>query len=113
MTVFEIGNTYDTEIEVLADGWILRVRNAYDAVTTLAIRKPGQAEEEILKIKDDPFLSEFECLVRCSLPTEDEMAWEKSVPHEPLSSFADALKTYKLSWKIRLAAEEEDASHTK
>lgn len=102
----ETGNTYDTEIEVLADGWILRVRNAYDAVTTLAIRRPGQAEEEIIKLADDPFLTEFQCLVRSSLRENSEVVQAEGVPHEPLSTFADALKTYKLSWKIRLAAEE-------
>ncbi|GAC98001.1 NAD binding dehydrogenase [Pseudozyma hubeiensis SY62] len=104
------GTTYDTEIEVLADGWILRVRNAYDPVSTLAIRRPGQAEEEIIKIKDDPFLSEFECLTRATQPGIAEMKGGEDVPTEPLSSFADALKTYKLSWKIRLAAEEDAAT---
>ena len=107
--LLDTGTTYDTEVEVLADGWILRVRNAYDAVTTLGIRRPGAAEEEIIEIQDDPFLSEFECLVRCSTSSDDTKQWKESVPREPLSSFADALKTYKLSWKIRLAAEEEAA----
>ena len=105
----ETGTTYDTEIEVLADGWILRVRNAYDAVTTLAIRSPGQAEEQIIKLEDDPFLTEFQCLVRSSLPADNNVIAADSVPRQPLSSFADALKTYKLSWKIRLAAEENAA----
>ena len=101
------GTTYDTEIEVLADGWILRVRNAYDAVTTLAIRRPGQSEEQILQLQDDPFLTEFQCLVRASFPALDSTVAVDSAPSQPLSSFEDALKTYKLSWKIRLAAEEE------
>lgn len=82
------------------------MRNAYDAVTTLAIRSPGQAEEQIFKVEDDPFLTEFECLVRSSLPPGDATSVGDEVPSEPLSTFADALKTYKLSWKIRLAAEE-------
>ncbi|SAM85488.1 uncharacterized protein UBRO_08052 [Ustilago bromivora] len=99
------GTTYDTEIEVLADGWILRVRNAYDAVTTLAIRAPGQAEEQIIKMEDDPFLTEFQCLVQASQPAEASTFTTDVVPLRPLSSFADALQTYKLSWKIRLAAE--------
>lgn len=94
---------------MLADGWILRVRNAYDAVTTLAIRSPGQAEEQVIKLEDDPFLSEFECLVRSSLAPGAGLKCGEKVPSKPLSSFEDALKTYKLSWKIRLAAED-DAS---
>lgn len=90
---------------MLADGWILRVRNAYDAVTTLAIRAPGQAEEQIIKMEDDPFLTEFQCLVQASQPAEASTFTTDVVPLRPLSSFADALQTYKLSWKIRLAAE--------
>lgn len=105
MTPLATDGTYDTELEVLADGWILRVRNAYDAVTTLAIRRPGQAQEQIIKLADDPFLTEFQCLVRSSLPGDDEVIKAEGVPDQPLSSFADALKTYKLSWRIRLAAE--------
>lgn len=91
---------------MLADGWIFRVRNAYDATTTLAIRSPGKTEEEIIKIEDDPFLTEFECLVGCSLEGAESLMSSEGVPSSPLSTFADALETYKLSWKIRLAAEE-------
>lgn len=105
MTCVIAGTTYDTEIEVLADGWILRVRNAYDAVTTLAIRAPGQAEEQIIKIEDDPFLTEFQCLVAASQSEGSSSVSAVGVPSQPLSSFADALQTYKMSWKIRLAAE--------
>lgn len=97
---------------MLADGWILRVRNAYDSVTTLAIRSPGQSEEQIIKLEDDPFLTEFQCLVRSSLPAEDKTITKGTAPSKPLSSFADALKTYKLSWKIRLAAEENAKQQT-
>nr|CDI56092.1 uncharacterized protein BN887_02644 [Melanopsichium pennsylvanicum 4] len=95
------------EIEVLADGWILRVRNAYDAITTLAIRSPHKAEEQIIRLEDDAFLTEFQCLVRSSLSNADNTLALDNVPQEPLSSFADALKTYKLSWQIRLAAEQD------
>lgn len=55
-------------------------------------------------------MTEFECLVQAGLGGESTATSSSSAPSEPLSSFADALKTYKLSWKIRLAAEESAAA---
>ncbi|PWZ00909.1 hypothetical protein BCV70DRAFT_199278 [Testicularia cyperi] len=101
--------SYDTEIEVLADGWILRVNNAYDATTTLTVRKPGQSQEQVFHISDDPFLSEFETIVaaiQARKLAKSNPSMSNIAAPAPLSDFADALKTYELTWRIRLAAEE-------
>ncbi|PWN47540.1 hypothetical protein IE53DRAFT_382047 [Violaceomyces palustris] len=126
------GNKYDTELEVLADGWIFRVRDAYEPITTLSVKGPGVEGEQVFKIQDDPFFSEFETLIRAirAQPSSqdcEDCEGEKQrlqegtssnstrkapviAPPLPLSDYSEALKTYELTWRIRLAAEESKAS---
>ncbi|WFD32284.1 hypothetical protein MSPP1_003329 [Malassezia sp. CBS 17886] len=91
------GQDFATELEVFADGYSLRLCDPYNA-PTLYLRRPEDDHEEVLRYQDDdPFFSEVANLIDC-------------VEHGPnaapiLSSYEDAVKTYALTWAIRLASE--------
>jgi len=114
--------TYDTEIEVLADGYRLKLVDPYNN-PVLYIRRPGVSGEgesrreptaelrcsatdgRLLSISaevrrydhDDPFYSEISAMVD---------AVEGNADSSLLSTFEDALKTYQLTWAIRRAGEQ-------
>ena len=91
------GFNYSTEIDVLADGYSLRLVDPYNA-PALYFRRPGDDHEEVVRYQnDDPFFSEVSNLI-------------DNIEHGPgsapiLSSYDDAVKTYALSWAIRNASE--------
>ncbi|EPQ28407.1 uncharacterized protein PFL1_04234 [Pseudozyma flocculosa PF-1] len=92
------GTTYDTELEVLADGWVMRLRDAYGRSPSLSIRRPGAAQEEKVVFEDDdPFYTQMATFVAAS---------ESREAPRPLSTYEDALGTYELTWQIRHASEE-------
>ena len=91
------GQDFFTHMDVFADGYYLRLVDPYHA-PTLYVRRPGDDHEETYRYADDdPFFSEVANLIDC-------------VEHGPnaapiLSSYEDAVKTYALTWAIRLASE--------
>ncbi|KAN0060962.1 hypothetical protein ACQY0O_006696 [Thecaphora frezii] len=91
------GFNYSTEIDVLADGYSLRLVDPYNA-PALYFRRPGDDHEEVVRYQnDDPFFSEVSNLIDCI---------EKGPGASPiLSSYEDAVKTYALTWAIREASE--------
>ncbi|KAI3482651.1 hypothetical protein L1887_54655 [Cichorium endivia] len=94
---FPDGFNYSTEIDVLADGYSLRLVDPYNA-PALYFRRPGDDHEEVVRYQnDDPFFSEVSNLI-------DNI--EKGKGAAPiLSSYDDAVKTYALTWAIREASE--------
>lgn len=98
------GTRYDTQLEVLADGWLFRLSGAYTDSPRLDIFKPGTPEHETFSEVDDPFLTEIKTVVDASEP---------SAGAQPLSTFDDALQTYKLTWAIRRAGEKSSAKRRK
>jgi hypothetical protein len=93
---------YDTELEVLADGWIIKLRGAYTSKPVLSIAGPHMNKDQmdVIAEEDDPFYSEMKAVVDAvdgtNVDSRDLI----------LSSFQDALQTYALTWKIRQASEE-------
>lgn len=96
------GDTYETEIEIIADGWRFVLSDAYSSCPILTIRSPTSTKTERIEFpNEDPFRSQFKRILDGIDNEEDEII------NKPLSDWKDALKTYELTWKIRLAAEEE------
>ncbi|WVF72073.1 hypothetical protein IAT40_006885 [Kwoniella sp. CBS 6097] len=90
------GTAYACELEVWADGYLMRLVDPYQA-PTLYVRRPGDDHEERhVFTDDDPFFSEVSHFIDCI---------ENGPEPFILSSFEDATKTYELTWAIRLAAE--------
>jgi hypothetical protein len=108
--------TYDTEIEIIADGYRLKLVDPYND-PVLYIRRPGlvgegksQVEDGAWRIadkrsyhtevrrypNDDPFYTEISAIVD---------AVETSSGEGLLSSYEDALRTYEFTWAIRRAGE--------
>ncbi|WFD07116.1 hypothetical protein MVES1_002473 [Malassezia vespertilionis] len=91
------GHNYSTELDLYADGHMLRLVDPYNN-PVLYFRRPGDDHEEIVRYpNDDPFFSEVSNLIDC-------------IEHGPnaapiLSSYEDATKTYALTWAIRMASE--------
>lgn len=93
------GTDYSCELEVYADGYLLKLVNPY-VQPTLYIRRPGDDHEEVHRFADDdPFFSEVSNLIDVIEDIEDES--ESLI----LSSYEDACKTYEFTWAIREASE--------
>ncbi|KAI1794773.1 putative oxidoreductase C terminal-domain-containing protein [Ganoderma leucocontextum] len=91
------GTTYDTELEVYADGYHFKLVAPY-STPKLHIRRPGSAEVEVHTFTDDdPFHTE--------LATFMDVVEGRRPSEEILSSYEDAIKTYELTWAIRRASE--------
>ncbi|KZT00427.1 uncharacterized protein LAESUDRAFT_816521 [Laetiporus sulphureus 93-53] len=91
------GTTYDTEFEIYADGYRLKLMDPYNN-PVLSVRRPGIETEEIIHFpEDDPFYSELSTIV-------DEV---QQSPRRAaiLSTYQDAVKTYEFTWCIRRAGE--------
>ena len=91
------GHNYSTELDVYADGHMLRLVDPYNA-PILYFRRPGDDHEEIIRYQnDDPFFSEVANLIDCI---------EQGPNAAPiLSTYEDAVKSYALTWAIREASE--------
>lgn len=96
------GSDYSTEIDIVADGWLLRLSDLYQKKPKLAILKNGAREYEVICVVDDPFLTEMKAII------EAVDLQQKSTESQILSSYEDALATYKMTWKIRKAGEEQN-----
>lgn len=90
------GDQYFCELEVWADGYLLRLTDPYQN-PTLFVRRPGSNDEERIQYnEDDPFFSEISGFI-------DTI--EDGPEPNILSTFEDAAKSYELTWAIRLASE--------
>lgn len=90
------GDQYFCELEVWADGYLMRLTDPYNN-PTLFVRRPGaDVEERHHYTDDDPFFSEISTFID---------AIEDGPEPNILSSFEDAAKSYELTWAIRLASE--------
>ncbi|BGP57104.1 hypothetical protein JCM8202_000546 [Rhodotorula sphaerocarpa] len=87
------GTTYDTELEVICDGTTFRLVDMYTSTPRLFIRESGTSSEVQLHEypDDDPFQTQIDALVDGT----------------PKCTYADALRTYQLTWAIREAGERE------
>ncbi|PIL22951.1 hypothetical protein GSI_15647 [Ganoderma sinense ZZ0214-1] len=91
------GTTYDTELEVYADGWHFKLVDPY-STPKLCVRRPGSAEVEVHTFTgDDPFYTELATFV--------DVVEGRRESEGVLSSYEDAIKTYELTWAIRRASE--------
>ncbi|WWD17283.1 hypothetical protein CI109_101723 [Kwoniella shandongensis] len=85
---------YDVELLILADGWKLKLVDPYGTAPKLYIRRPGTTEEVMTVFTDDDcYYSEVSNLI----DVIDGKA-DKSII---LSSYEDAIESYKLTWAIR------------
>ncbi|CCM05432.1 uncharacterized protein FIBRA_07649 [Fibroporia radiculosa] len=91
------GTLYDTEFEVYADGYRLKLIDPYNA-PILSVRRPGITYEEIFKFTDDdPFFTEMSSMIDAIDHPEAQGAI--------LSSYEDAVKTHEFTWHIRRSSE--------
>jgi len=89
---------YETELAVMADGWLMRVTGLYSPAPKLFVRKPGTEEELYSSSEDDMYYNELENFVN--------VIDGKADPSSILSTYEDAIKSYEFTWAIRLKSEE-------
>lgn len=90
------GVRYESEFEVWGDGLRLLLRDPYDKCI-LEYRLPGSEVNVEETFDDDPYYNEDEAFLKALLEKKCDFIQ---------SSYADAFKTYELTWKIRLKSEE-------
>jgi predicted dehydrogenase len=90
-TVLLQGWRYELQIELFGDGYYIYVHNPYDECR-ISVRKPGSEQEEITSVPDDPYLHEVEVFLE-AVRTRDSS--------KIASTYADAFKTYKLTWELQ------------
>ncbi|EIW70639.1 hypothetical protein TREMEDRAFT_68146 [Tremella mesenterica DSM 1558] len=89
---------YDCEVVVLADGWLMRLTDIYGTNPTLHVRRPGtNAEVATVFANDDCYYTEVAAVVDAIEGTGPKSAI--------LSTYEDAMESYKMTWEIRLAGE--------
>jgi len=85
------GWKYELQLELFGDGFYIYVQNPYDECRII-VRKPGSEVEEITTLMDDPYLHEVEVFINAvRIGDKSKIA----------STYADAFKTFKLSWAIQ------------
>ncbi|GAA5828530.1 hypothetical protein JCM11251_000837 [Rhodosporidiobolus azoricus] len=87
------GATYQTEFEVICDGYTFKLFDMYTSAPKLFIFDSGVSSEVKLEtfVDDDPFQTQIDALVA----------------GKPNCTFEQALQTYELTWAIREAGERE------
>ncbi|BGP68107.1 putative oxidoreductase C terminal-domain containing protein [Rhodotorula toruloides] len=100
------GYKYSCELDVLCDGYQLKLIDPYNA-PELRVRTPEGDDEQVYTFeRDDPYLSELAAWVdECPGGPSDDSALADDSEFSILSSFEDASKTYALSWTIRQISE--------
>ncbi|KAF7322933.1 hypothetical protein HMN09_00072800 [Mycena chlorophos] len=99
------GTNYSCELEVYADGYMLKLVDPY-VQPTLYMRKPGDDHEQVVRFPDDdPFFSEVSNLIDIIEDIEEDPE-----AAQILSSYEDAVRTYELTWAIREASERSRAA---
>ncbi|KAF9453196.1 hypothetical protein P691DRAFT_695150 [Macrolepiota fuliginosa MF-IS2] len=102
------GTNYSCELEVYADGYLLKLVNPY-VQPVLHIRRPGDDFEQTTTFPDDdPFFSEVSNLIDIIEDIEEDPE-----AAQILSNYEDAVKTYEFTWAIRLASERSRAAKLK
>lgn len=100
------GSKYDATMEVYCDGWSFRLVDPYGTQPSLYVRSPTDPSDgEIVHSvqADDPYNGEFSTFIDAvDNPSPETMSLI-------LSTFDDAVKTYDLTWRIRLASEASSA----
>lgn len=86
---------YDTELEVWGDGLRVVLQDPYGDCRVLVRRPHSEAVEQLTFIEDDPYLAENRAFVE-AIRTGDASGIR--------SSYADAMKTFELTWAITDAA---------
>ncbi|TFY80995.1 hypothetical protein EWM64_g3014 [Hericium alpestre] len=100
------GHNYSCELEIYTDGYQFKLVDPY-VQPILYIRRPGSDLDEQHRFPDDdPFFSEVSNLIDVIEDIEEEP--ESS---QILCSYEDAVKTYELTWAIRLASEKSRKVH--
>lgn len=99
-TVLLHGWAYNTEIELLGDGYQIILRDPYGKCQ-IDYREPGSETTKTIHMPDDPYQLELETFIE---------ACKNNDPTKVASPYADALKTHKLAWAIRTAADVDDTS---
>jgi len=102
-TVLLHGWAYDTQIEVLGDGYQIVLRDPYGKCQ-IDYREPGSETTQTIHEPDDPYQLELETFVA---------ACKVRDPAKVASSYADAIKTHRLAWAIRNAADAGTTSATR
>ncbi|KAF7305120.1 hypothetical protein MKEN_01227200 [Mycena kentingensis (nom. inval.)] len=99
------GTNYSCELEVYADGYMLKLVDPY-VQPTLYVRKPGDDHEQMVRFPDDdPFFSEVSNLIDIIEDIEEDPEAAAI-----LSTYDDAVRTYELTWAIREASERSRAA---
>jgi len=89
------GSKYESELEIIGDGYRITLTDPYDACRLSYVSSGCPTPVECV-LPDDPYLVEVETFIE-ACRTRD--------PSKIASSYLDALKTYQLTWAIRLASE--------
>jgi len=89
------GSKYESELEIIGDGYRITLTDPYDACR-LSYIASGQTTPVECKLPDDPYYIEVETFVE-ACKTRD--------PSKIASSFMDAFRTHQLTWAIRVASE--------
>ncbi|EIW72411.1 hypothetical protein M231_02972 [Tremella mesenterica] len=91
------GVDYAVELEVYADGYQLILQDPF-GIPSLSIRKPGSDIPEVIQLTgDDPYQTEVDAFID---------AIDGNGASRILCDYADAAKTYEMTWYIRNSAEE-------
>lgn len=100
------GTKYSTELEIYADGWQLKLVDAYNQ-PTLHLRTPESDFEEIIfEEDDDPYFGEMSAFIDAAESHHSSSAVADDEEDSGiLSSFRDAANTYALTWAIKEASE--------
>lgn len=106
------GANYNVEIDVLADGYQLRLSDLYRS-PELRVRTPDGDDEQVHRFdNDDPYAGELNAFIDevpaaatsegSAIADDDSDLQQRAI----LSSYEDAAKSYALSWAIRMAGEQ-------
>lgn len=102
------GYKYSCELDVLCDGYQLKLIDPYNA-PELRVRTPNGDDEQVYRFdRDDPYASELGAwLDECDhgKAADDSAVADDDESYGILSSYEDAAKSYALSWAIRFASE--------
>ncbi|BGP53860.1 hypothetical protein JCM8202v2_001432 [Rhodotorula sphaerocarpa] len=103
------GYKYSCELDILADGYQLKLIDPYNA-PELRVRTPDGDDEQVYRFdSDDPYASELGAwLDECDhgkSSDDSAVADDDEDNYGILSSYEDAAKSYALSWAIRYASE--------
>ena len=93
MLLFHSSYRYDVQVEIVMDGMHITLDDPYTDGCTLRVRRSGSEVEEVISFPDDdPYMSEMCCFLQAVRTGDDSRI---------ASTYADAAKTYAMTWAIR------------